>query len=178
MARGKTPPARDGIDTAEAISRRDFFHMQQREERRWHEMLRDAPSDYSIHWIDELMDPKLRAYLRQAYIQLRQEQDQGKGVSILRDMLLRRLLWCARIAVRLEGAMEEYEFRDMIAASRNTQWQAKILKSERYYLRLTQVMVDICYHLNRTGPKRKKPQDASLGRVATGTVQIPVDDTE
>jgi hypothetical protein len=152
--------------------------MADREERRWHEMLRDAPSDYSIHWIDEITDRKLRAYLRQAYLELRQEQDIGKGVSFLRDLLIRRLLWCARIAHRYEGLIEFYAYQDMIAPHSRNKWPSKLAKAERYYSHLTEVMTDICFHLHRTGPKPKKAADTSAGRVGAGTVQIPVDDTE
>ncbi len=164
------------IDVADQ-SKRDFFHMIEREERRWHEMLRDAPSDYSPHWIDELADPKLGNYLRQIYLQLRQEQDEGTGVTALRDILLRRLLWCARIAARVEGVIEYYAHQDMIAPNDRNRWAAKLAKAERYYSHLTEVITDICFHLHRTGPGRKMPEGTSTGRTATGTVQIPVDDT-
>tara|TARA_R110000772_G_scaffold86132_3_gene180525 strand:+ start:983 stop:1540 length:558 start_codon:yes stop_codon:yes gene_type:complete len=158
-------------------SKRDFFHMLDREDRRWHDMLRDAPSDYSVHWIDELADAKLRAYLRQAYIQLREEQDTGHGVSFLRDLLIRRLLWCARIAHRIEGVIEHYAHQDMIAPNATHQWDGKLAKAERYYSHLTEVMTDICLHLHRSAPKVKMPAGTSAGRTDTGTVQIPVDDT-
>lgn len=155
-------------------SKRDFFHMTRREEKRWHEMLADAPTEYSIHWIDELLDPKLRAYLRQAYIQIRQEQDTGKGVSFLRDILIRRLLWCARIAQRIEGQIEYYSAKDMVSS--RMIWANRLAKAERYYTHLTEVMIDICFHLHRTGPKPKKQRGTSAGRVGTGTVQIPTDE--
>lgn len=175
--RSKRHPSRDSPERDRASqSKRDFFHMQRREERRWAEMLRDAPAEYSPKWIDVIQEPKLRAYLRQVYTEMREEQDDGNGVSVLRDLLLRRLLWCARIAERIEYIMEQYRLKDMIAENDHNPWQGRLLKAEKYYTHLTEVMTDLAFRLHKTAPKRRKPRSTSPGRTDTGTVHIPVDD--
>lgn len=157
-------------------SRRLFFHLREREEIRWREMLRDAPTEYSPHWIDVIQDPKLREYVRQTYLQLREEQDDGTGITVLRDLLLRRLMWCARIAYRIEGVMEDYWIKDLIAEKDDNPWRARLLTAERHYTHLTKVMLDLAFHLHRTGPKPKRQAQTSAGRVGAGTVTIPVDE--
>lgn len=148
--------------------KREFFELQNSADRSWYDMIQDAPADYSPKWIDRLQEGKLRDYLRQVYLELREEQAKDGKVSVLRDLLIRRLVWCARICDRIEQAMDKAEGEIMadVKGAEN-----KLFLQERYYRLLTQTMLEISYHLHRTGPKpKRKPSPHRLG---AGTVDIP-----
>ena len=66
----------------------------------------DAPARYSPMWIDILQDAGLRAQLRGAYLLVRKQVDKGRGISVVRDFLIRRFIWCERICNRLEMEIE------------------------------------------------------------------------
>ena len=75
----------------------------------WRDMLNDAPSRYSPHWMGLIEDEKLAAHCQMLYMQLRQDADNGNGVSLMRDLVLRRIVWSVRILERVEQALLYWE---------------------------------------------------------------------
>ncbi len=45
------------------------------------------------------------------YLQLRKDADNGSGVTLLRDLVLRRIVWNMRILERIEQAIEEWDLK-------------------------------------------------------------------
>ncbi len=78
-------------------------------ERDWRDMLVDAPSGYSPQWLGAIEDEKLQGHCRKLYIQLRRDSDNGNGVSLMRDLVLRRIVWAVRILERVEQAVEFWD---------------------------------------------------------------------
>lgn len=72
-------------------------------------MLIDAPSGYSPQWLGAIEDKKLQRHCRKLYIQLRKDSDNGNGVSLMRDLVIRRIVWAVRILERVEQAVEFWD---------------------------------------------------------------------
>ncbi len=148
----------------------DFFHMKERRAQQWVEMLSDAPTDYHPDFIDRLQNEPLREHLRNLYMELRREQDTGGGVTRLRDLMLRRVVWLARIASKLEDEIERAEIEDLAALKDHGQ-KRKLERLNTLYLRVTKTMLEISYHI--TPPKKRRK--TSAGRLGLGKVVIPTD---
>ena len=72
-------------------------------------MLVDAPSGYSPQWLGAIEDKRLKKHCRDLYIQLRKDSDNGNGVSLMRDLVIRRIVWAVRILERVEQAVEFWD---------------------------------------------------------------------
>ena len=77
----------------------------------WIDMLRDAPRFYHPDWMHPIRDPGLKAHVKKLYLQLRRDADNGSGVTLLRDLVLRRIVWNMRILERIEQAIEEWDIK-------------------------------------------------------------------
>jgi len=75
----------------------------------WRDMLVDAPASFSPHWLGTIEDKKLAAHCQKLYMQLRRDADNGNGVSLLRDLVLRRIVWSVRILERIEQAIVHWD---------------------------------------------------------------------
>lgn len=78
-------------------------------EKNWRDMLLDAPSGYCPHFMGTCGDEKLAAHFQKLYMQLRRDSDNGNGVSLMRDLVLRRIVWSVRILERVEQAIEYWD---------------------------------------------------------------------
>lgn len=76
---------------------------------RFRDLLIDAPGKYSPDWLESLSDPNLKKHCRQLYLRLKKDSDAGHGVSMLRDVVLKRIVWNLRIIDRVEQAIAKYD---------------------------------------------------------------------
>ncbi len=77
----------------------------------WRDMLVDAPSLYSPSWLGAITNKELAAHCNKLYMRLRKDMDNGNGVSLMRDLVLRRIVWSVRILERVEQAIVEWDGR-------------------------------------------------------------------
>lgn len=75
----------------------------------WRDMLIDAPAGYSPQWLGAITDKNLRNHVQKLYLQLRRDADNGNGVSLMRDLVLRRIVWSNRILERVEQAIAHWD---------------------------------------------------------------------
>lgn len=71
----------------------------------------DAQPPYEYDWLERIENPLLREYCQGLYDQLEAELADAGAVSMMRQMLLRRLTYMARMCERLESVMDQLEDR-------------------------------------------------------------------
>lgn len=135
------------------------------------EMLHDAPTHYAPQWLDHIQNDALKAHVRDTYMAIRAEQDDGRGITALRDLMIRRLVYSERICNRLEMAMEHWT--DQYIAG-NAEAEARLLEYQRFYSYHANVMRSIVDKLG-LADRGKGEHNGTGSRALTAPVRAAIE---
>lgn len=138
------------------------------------ELIADAPAQFGPQWLDSIENQALKRHVHQAYMAIRRQQDDGTGISVLRDMLIRRIVYLERICNRLELAMEHWTDQ-YIAGHPNAEF--KLLEYQRYYSYNAHVMRGIIEKIgleDRSAVPQNTPK--ALTAPVRAAIMVPEED--
>jgi hypothetical protein len=102
-------------------------------------------------------------------LQLRKDADNGYGVTLLRDLLLRRLVWSVRILERVEQAIVKWDMADLAGIEGA---EDKLVEYMRFYdfhvrtmNRVIALLMDERAPVQPMGKKPKLEKDENYDRV-------------
>jgi len=134
-----------------------FFTLSANWKASWVDALNDAPGWYNPNFLELIENDELRDGLQDLLDALIEEaEEEGKPVGPLRNLLLRRVVWLARVCERMEYRMEE------LADSSDPADKALLDQCCDWYAQQTSAMLDVMFYLappNYRSTKRKNRKE-------------------